>query len=262
MNTSVSVSVRSLLVAMGIVLAVLVGYVLGGPRGAGVPTAAAAAAPANDKPARSITMTGSGDATGVPDQMSFNLSVGSTADDVATAMDEANKRMSAATRALRQHGVAKKDIETTGLSIDPQYDYVDQREVLTGYRVKQSASVLVRSLRDAGTALSAAVSAGGNSSRVSGLTLQIGERDQLLAQAREKAVEEATAKAEQYAEATGQDLGDVVTLSEVKATPARPLDEQYRSADLSALSVTKGTVPIQAGSEKVDVEVSVVWQLG
>ena len=261
MNTSVSVSVRSLLVAMGIVVAVLVGYVLGGPRGGVAPAAAAAAAPTSDKPARSITMTGTGDATGVPDQMSFNLSVGSTADDVATAMDEANKRMSAATKALRKNGVEKKDIETTGLSIDPQYDYVDQREVLTGYRVKQSASVLVRSLRDAGKALGAAVSAGGNSSRVSGLNLQIGDRDDLLAQAREKAVDEATAKAQQYAEATDQDLGDVVTLTEVKATPARPLDDQFRSADMTALAQTKAIVPIQAGSEKVDVEVSVVWTL-
>ena len=51
---------------------------------------------------------------------------------------------------MRKTGVEKRDIKTTGLSIDPRYDYIDQREVLTGYRVKQSASVLVRSLRSAG----------------------------------------------------------------------------------------------------------------
>ena len=134
-------------------------------------------------------------------------------------MDQASQRMSAATRALRKNGVEKKDIETTGLSIDPQYAYVDHRSVLTGYRVKQSASVLVRSLRDAGKALSAAVSAGGNSSRVSRLNLQIGDQGALLAAARDTGRRRRRPpRPQQYAEATDQDLGDVVTLREVNAT--------------------------------------------
>ena len=80
------------------------------------------------------------------------------------------------------------------------------------------------------------MSAGGNSSRVSDLSVRIGDRDELLAQARDRAVDVATQKARQYAAATDQDLGDVLTLSEVKAAPARPVPYAFRTADLAGLS--------------------------
>lgn len=255
MSSTVTVSVRSLLVAMGLVLAVVVAYLLGSAGHGGTAQAAAVAQPEK----RSITMTGVGVASGVPDQLSYSFSVGGNAADVSAALDQASQRMSDATRALRKIGVQKKDIETTGLSISPTYAYVDHRSVLTGYRVKQSASVLVRSLRDAGRALAATVSAGGNSSRVSRLDLRIGNQGALLAAARQQAVTTATAKATQYAEATGQHLGEVITLHEVKANPLPTATFAYRAASLDAL---KGAaVPIQAGSEKLSVQVAVVWDL-
>ena len=70
----------------------------------------------------------------------------------------------------------------------------------------------------------------------------------------------ATTKATQYAEATGQHLGEVVTLHEVKATPLPTATYAYRAA--ASLDALKGgAVPIQAGSEKLSVQVSVVWEL-
>jgi uncharacterized protein YggE len=258
MSSTVTVSVRSVLVALGLVGAVVVAYVLGSS-GQGS-TAQAAAAPATAQTEkRLITMSGTGDATGVPDELAFSFSVGGSASDVSTALDQANQRMTAATRTLRTNGVQRKDIETTGLSIHPTYAWIDHRSVLTGYRVKQSASVVVRSLRDAGKALGAAVTAGGNSSRVSGLNLRIGDRGALMAQARDRAVAEATTKARQYAEATGQHLGDVITLREVQAPPAQSPDYAFRAPSTDALA--QAAVPIQAGSEKVGVQVSVVWAL-
>ena len=260
MSSTVSVSVRSLVITLGLVIAVLVAYLLGSA-GGGDAAQAVAATPSAEKPNRSITMTGSGDATGVPDQLSFDLSVGSTADDVSAAMDQASRRMSQATKALRHAGVERRDIRTTGLSIEPRYDYINQREVLTGYRVEQSVSVVVRSLRSAGRAVSAAVDAGGNSSRVDDLSLRIGDRDALLAQARDRAVETATDKARQYAEATDEDLGDVLTLTEVTASPARPVPYQFRAANDAELSSSLAKLPVRAGSEKVTVRVSVAWSL-
>ena len=146
------------------------------------------------------------------------------------------------------------------LEIEPRYDYIDNSEVLTGYRVEQSVSVVVRSLRSAGRAVSAAAWLGGNCSRVDDLSLRIGDRDALLAQARDRAVETATDKARQYAEATDQDLGDVLTLTEVTASPAEtalpvPCRQRCRAAGRLA------KLPVRAGSEKVTVRVSVAWSL-
>ena len=131
------------------------------------------------------------------------------------AMDAASGTMGRVLAALERTGVERKDVQSTGLSVDPVYEYFDYRPpVLTGYRVNQSVSVLVRDLRDGGQAISTATGTGGNAVRVSGIGLRIGDRDGLLAEARDAAVEAATAKAEQYAAATGQDLGTVLTLTE------------------------------------------------
>ena len=260
MRSTITVSVRGLLVALVLLVGITGAYLIGASGNGGPPAQAATKPTGSGSPARTITMTGSGDATGVPDEMTFKLSVGSTADDVSIAMDRASGKMSKAIAALRRNGVAKKDTETTGLSIDPIYRYVDnQPPVLTGYRVRQSIEVHVRSLRGAGKALGAAVAAGGNSARISNLDLAIGDVDGLLEQARDKAVEEATAKARQYAEATGQDLDQVLTLREVRATPAR---RPYQLFNGAVLDRAFKAVPIQAGSQKLEVVVSVVWELG
>ncbi len=260
MSSTISVSVRSVVMTVVLVLGMLAAYVVGSTSdGADTAHATTEAPAASDAPHR-ITMTGTGDATGVPDQLSFKLSVGATAADVATAMDRSNTTMSRVVAALGRNGVDKEDTSTTGLSIDPIYRYYDyQPAEITGYRVRQSLGVLVRSLRDGGEVVSAAVAAGGNSSRISELKLKIGDVDGLLAQARDNAVEEATAKAEQYAAATGQQLGSVLTLREVKSTP-----RSRATYDLSASAVADRafkSVPIQAGSERLDVEVAVVWEL-
>ncbi|MEO7351452.1 MAG: SIMPL domain-containing protein, partial [Marmoricola sp.] len=224
MSSTISVSIRSLVVTIALVVGVVAAYALGTATRDGATAQAANSAATAE---RTITMTGSGDATGVPDQMSFKLSVGNTAADVSTAMDRSSRTMADVIAALKDHGVAKKDTETTGLAIDPQYRYYEnQPPVITGYRVRQTIKVVVRSLRGSGKAVSAAIAAGGNSSRISGLSLKIGDVDGLLARARDRAVAEATTKAKQYAAATDQDLGEVVTLREVRADLARAMDDR------------------------------------
>jgi uncharacterized protein YggE len=165
--------------------------------------------------------------------------------------------------ALGREGVERKDTESTGLSVDPEYRYYSsQPPSLTGYRVRQSASVLVRDLRDGGTAMAAVVRAGGNAVRVSGIGLRIGDLDELMARARDAAVEDASAKAEQYAEATAQPLGQVLTVREGKlpgrTRPTRDvLVQSLRSADMASLEA----VPIRAGRTDLGVKVTVVWAL-
>lgn len=260
MNSTVSLSVRSIVLALALSLAVVAAFLVGSATHDAAP---AAAATTSAGPERTITMAGSGDATGVPDQLTFRLSVGSTADDVSTAMDQTTAKVRAAVKALRGHGVQKKDTATAGLSIEPVYVYPDNAPpVLTGYRVRESVTVLVRSLREGGKALSAAIEAGGNSSRVSGLHLKLGDTDALMAKARAAAVADATAKAREYAGAAGQALGDVVTIREVRATPPPVYGDIPMTGSLDALrAAAPKAIPIQAGSKTLDVQVSVVWQL-
>lgn len=263
MNSNVTVSVRGLLVAALVAMALVVAYLLGGSDGA--TPAAQAAADDSSAPAqhRVLTMSGTGEAGAVPDQLSFSLGVNVTRVDLDDALDAANTSMTRVLGALGEYGVEKSDVQTTGLSMTPVYEYHDYSPpTITGYRVSERASVLVKELKQGGKAVSAAVAAGGNTVRVSDIRLLVGDDDAVMEKARDAAVAEATAKAEQYAEASGQTLGDVVTLREMHARPLPSVE--LRSAALARGYLDTNALkamPIRAGRDHGSVTVQIVWEL-
>jgi uncharacterized protein YggE len=123
--------------------------------------------------------------------------------------------------------------------------------------VTQRASVVVHDLAAGGQAISAAIGAGGNGVRATNIHLGVSDPEAALAKARKAAVAQATAKAQEYADATGQSLGRVVSIQEGRSSrPVRPQIYNQRAAyDLA------GTValPIKAGKDDLSVKVSVVW---
>lgn len=259
MNSVLTVSVRSVVITVGVIGAVIMAYLIGAIGDAGADVTPAASPTTSSSVVREIAMKGSGEATGVPDQLSFKLSVNTEAADISTALNQADARMRRVFQALKQEGVGRKDVQTAGLDIRAVYDYSsDGPAVLTGYAVSEDAGVLVRSLGDAGTAIAAAVNAGGNAVRLHGLSLRIGDEDALMRKARDAAIAEATAKAQQYAKATGESLGHVVSIKEVSAARPGPIS-LYDRTDLS--SAAYGKVPIKAGSSEMRVTISVQWSL-
>ena len=264
MNSNVTVSVRGLLVAALVAMVLVVAYLLGGSDGA-TPAAQAAdddsSAPAQH---RVLTMSGTGEAGAVPDQLSFNLGVNVTRVDLDDALDAANTWMTRVLGALGEYGVEKSDVQTTGLSMTPVYQYHDYSPpTITGYRVSERASVLVKELKQGGKAVTAVVDAGGNSVRVSNIRLLVGDTDAVMRKARQAAVEEATAKAQEYAAASGQTLGDVVTLREVhtRALPSPTVELDAYTALHGALDRAAAALPVRAGRDQGSVTVQVVWEL-
>jgi uncharacterized protein len=261
MDNKVTISVRGIVVAAALLLALAAAYVLGSAGKVGTPARAA------DEPAaaaeRVLTMKGTGESTAVPDQLSFRLSVSAKRDDLEDALTEASRLMRHALAAAEQYGVTKDDMQSTGLQMYPEYDYPSYGPpVLTGYRVNQTARVLVKQLGKAGKAITAVVGSGGNQVRITHIQLEIGDPEAVMAKARDAAVEEATAKAQQYADATGQSLGAVMDLREVSAVRPQPRDLYYPSAykRLAADTALAGLrVPIRAGQDELRVTVQIVW---
>ena len=210
----------------------------------------------------SITVTGNGTATGVPNQLGFNLRVTLTRSDVATAMADASADMKKILGVLTKQGVAREDVQTTGLSIEPSYSYSNGNERLVGYTVTQRARVTVVDLRRAGRTLSAAAAAGGNDIRIDGIGLSISNRSALMAQARKAAVADAKAKAQAYAAGGGERLGKVLSLKEVSAAAPQAVD--YLRSPVYDTAALKGLapVPIKAGQKDMKVQIQVVWELG
>lgn len=258
MNSQVTLSVRTIVVTAVVALALVAAYLLGSAGGSSPAQAADDESTAASEP-RVLTMTGTGRASAVPDQLSFSLAVNVERADLDEALEAANTTTSRVLASLQDFDVAKDDVQTTGLSMNPVYDYhQDTSPTIRGYRVSQRASVLVSDLKQGGAAVSAAVAAGGNDVRVDNIRLLVGDPDEVQAEARDAAVAEATAKAEQYAAAAGQDLGQVLTLREVHSKPL-PTPDVYAAAD--SMRAELSAVPIRAGRDETAVTVQLVWEL-
>jgi uncharacterized protein len=255
MNRSITLGAKGVLVALVAALALVVAYLLG--NGGGTAQAAAQTPAASTSRPGTLVMTGTGRTVGVPDELSFSLSVGLVRPDLATALADSNSTMNRVLAALASSGVRRSDVQTTGLSMNAVYDYHSSGPpTLRGYHVSQRAQVLVRDLAKGGSAVTAAVHAGGNDVRVGQLGLRIADPESLLAKSRAAAVKEVTAKAQEYADATGQTLGPVVSVREVHASAPAVRMQSYPSASMDAL---RGALPIRAGKDKLAVTVRIVW---
>lgn len=267
MDSTVTVSVKGLLTTGLVLLALVTAYLLGGAGGSGgtpaqaaeQPTTATGPAADSTAEARTLRMVGTGEATVVPDQLTFTLSVTNKQIELDHALAASSATLDRVLARLKELGIKEGDVQTTGLQMYPEYDYpAYSPPVLTGYRVTQRAQVTVRDLAQGGKAVSAAIETGGNGVRATNLRLGLSDPEAALAEARDAAVEAATAKAEQYAAATGQGLGDVLGLREVTGTRGsrQPLSlgrAAFRDAAVS------GTLSISAGKEDLSVKVEVLW---
>ena len=196
---------------------------------------------------------------GTPDTLRLDLSVVATAPSVSAALASANRSAAAVQKSLLGNGVQKKDLQTSGLTIAPEYDYSHNKTPrLTGYQVSESVSAKLRNLSRAGDVIGKAVSAGGNAVRVNGISLDLEDTGALVSAARDKAFAAAKAKAEQYAKAAGRSLGEVVSIAEDVDTPS-PISMLYGGAATAQRDVA--SVPIQPGSQDVSVDVTVVFSM-
>jgi uncharacterized protein YggE len=250
MDRNVTLSVRSLLVAGLVALAIVAAYLVG----------RAGPAPANAETpdgTSTVTVTGVGHVAVVPDQLAFDLSVSVLRDDLDKALDDGNTAMQAVVDTLKSSGVADKDVQTTDLSMNPEYTprKKGQPPVLIGYRVTQSVAVTVEDFDKASAIVTAALNAGGSGVRLNGLRLQVGDPDGSLEPARTAAVDQARAKAEEYAAHAGRELGEIVTISEVTD---RDYNQQSRMAFASAVA---DSIPIQAGEQDLTANIVVVYGL-
>ena len=252
------------------VIALLVAYSIGTTRSGGTAASASSLTTASNasstQPSATlaigpgITVGGRATVAGTPDTLRLDLSVVATAPSVSEALASANRSAAIVQKSLLDSRVLKKDLQTSGLNIQPEYDYTKPGTPrLKDYQVSESVTAKLRDLGRAGDIIGKAVSAGGNAIRVNGISLDLEDTSALVSSARDKAFANAKAKAEQYARAAGRSLGDVVSIAEDVTTPSlNPL--QYGSSEASARDTA--SVPIQPGSQNVSVSVTVVFAMG
>ncbi|THD61240.1 SIMPL domain-containing protein [Phenylobacterium sp.] len=206
--------------------------------------------------ATTLTLSAYGETVVEPDMASLHLGVTTEAKTAAEAMAANAAQMSRILAALKAAGIAAKDIQTSGLNLNPQYVYVQNESPhMTGYQAAQQVTVLVHDLAKLGPVVDATVSAGAN--QVNGISF-FGLADPTAAEdaAREQAVRALKAKADLYARAAGYRVLRLVTLSEGGAVESPP----EAMVPLMAKTRVQG-VPVATGSLNVRAEVSGLYEL-
>jgi len=199
-----------------------------------------------------VEVTGFGSASTTPDRLRAHLAAVAGAPTVAQAFSGAGDAMNAMLGVLREHGIADDDLRSTGIRVhsDPEH-----RGIRGRFEAHMSVEALLRDMDSAGTTLSAAVEAGGDASRVHGISVDSSAAGEALAQARQAAWADATAKAQQYAELAGRSLGAVLSVSELQGGRGRPVPFAGEAVPASA------GAPIEPGTRGLHAVVTVRWEL-
>ena len=224
---------------------------------AGVVALAIPANGADTTNTRYITVTGVGTISVVPDAVRFNATVSSLASTNAAALSSASKSASAVRAALKEKGIAVKDIRSANVSVYPEYNWTQETGTkITGYRASQSFDVLVRKASTAGTIIEAVVSAGGDNVQLGGVIPTTLNPSLATEEARAAAVSNAKSKASSYAKLLGTSIGKVLSLEE-QSSPI--YSSPFPMAKAGAADAA--AVEIDLGEQDVTVTITVRWAL-
>jgi uncharacterized protein YggE len=228
---------------------------------AAAPAALAQGAPAaaTDAMFRATTLALSayGETRLAPDMATISLGVTTDGRTAQAAMQANAQRMTQVLAALREAGIAAKDVQTSRIGVEPQYVYEqNQPPRLTGYRASNQVSVAVRDLSRLGAAVDAVVGAGAN--QVGDVSFGLSDPAAAENAAREAAVKALAAKADLYARATGHQVLRLVSLSEGGGySPPQPVPMMA----MASARFEKAATPVAPGEVRVRIEVSGVYEL-
>jgi uncharacterized protein YggE len=200
-----------------------------------------------------LEVVATGEVSRVPDVARVSAGVVTTAPTASAAVEQNAQRMAAVRAALKRAGIADRDIQTSNLSLYPDYRQTpNAAPQITGYRADNQVSVTFRDIAATGRILDALVSQGAN--QISGPSLTVEHPDTALDEARVKALAAARARAELYARAAGKHVIRMVAISESggSAMPPRPMLRTFNAQESSV---------IEPGSQTLQVSLNVTFEL-
>lgn len=205
---------------------------------------------------RTVTASGSGTVHATPDQADMTFGVTAQNQNAKKALESASKSVDRITSAMSKAGIAKEDVQTQNVNVDPVYDYKSSKPVITGYRADITVRVRVRDIGTLGDVIGAANAAGADN--IQGPAFTIADDSVFHAQAIDKAVADARKRAETMAKAAGKSVGAVVSISEVSVSSPSPY---YGARDLKAAGAEGISVPVSLGQLDIVASVEVVYEL-
>lgn len=195
--------------------------------------------------------------TAEPDLVTIGAGVSTQARTAVEAMRMNAAEMTKVIARIRSLGVAEKDIQTTGINLNAQYDYDrdSQQQIFRGYQVSNRVSVKLRDIGATGAALDALVEAGATD--LSGPSFSIENDEAAKDVARIRAVERAQQRAMAYATMLGYDDVRVLEINESLSGSAPVAQMEMRSYAMAADVST----PVQPGQVSTGVSITIKYEM-
>lgn len=272
-----------LVLALGLVIliAVLAVALVGSNTTAGVAAGQQLLVSSDANNQQGIWVSGEGKVTVSPDIAILTLGISAQASTVADAQSQAVAAMNKVMSALTSNGVDPKDIQTQYFSIQQVTSFITPTPYLppetsngsssgaspmmpikppvqptTGYEVTNMVTVKIRAIDKTGAIIDATVEAGGDLLSIGGVTFSVDQPNQYYAQARQLAMNDAKAKANQLAELAGVTLGNATYISESASTPI-----VYPEVFNAQGATPSATTPINPGQTDIIVDVQLAYAI-
>ncbi|GLK56002.1 uncharacterized protein YggE [Methylopila capsulata] len=203
-----------------------------------------------------VSVTGEGVVAATPDRAVVTSGVVTRAPTAGAALSANATAMTKVFAALKAAKIEDRDVATSALGLQPQYDYGDGRAPkLVAYEARNAVTIRVRELDRLGALLDQLVQAGSN--QLESLVFDVSDADKRLDEARKAAIADARRKAELYAEAAGAKLGEVLSIDESGGGAEAPIRPQA----MRAKAMDAAPTPVAAGEQELRVEVQVRWSI-
>ncbi|MDO5506418.1 MAG: SIMPL domain-containing protein [Pseudoxanthomonas suwonensis] len=204
-----------------------------------------------------VSVSASAETTRVPDVATMSAGVVTQGADANAAMRANATEMAKVMAAIRAAGIAERDVQTSGISVHPQYRHSNEEAPkITGYNARNTVNIRVRDVARLGQVLDALVTSGAN--QVDGPNFEVDEPEAAYDEARLAALDKARARADLYARALGVKVRRVVSISESGSSAPRPpmmMRAMVASDAIAETSVSPGETTLRANLE-------VVFELG
>ena len=204
-----------------------------------------------------VQVLGSGSAFGEPDVATLSLAVSVTDETVSAARTDAAAAMGRVITALKNQGIADKNIATRHFRIYEEFEYGGEGRKHVGYTVSNGLVVTVDDTDTVGTVIDAAIAAGGDNIRFNDVRFSFSDAAALEKEAREAAVADMKERASQLAEFADRQLGELKVISE------RPLAEVFPESGVlrAAAASADASTPISVGESEITVTVHGIYEL-
>ena len=179
------------------------------------------------------------------------------AEQASAAQKQVNQIMQKAIAAVREAGVAREDVQTSTLSLEPVYSNESHEGTVTrkllGYRAQNVLEIRLAELSKTGPVIDVSIAVGAN--RLEGMSFELKNDREQRRTALDRAAQDARRKGEELAVSMG------VRITSVESVDEENVEEARQGLFAGSPGSAGESTPVEAGRVRLKATVSVRYRI-